>query len=416
MKQSTRTKAKLSTAVAAILCAPALFAAPSAADDAEARRSEIASLRAQVESMSVRLKELEAPETRGAAVTSPDKVSAKQAVSAASTEPFKFFGEARVRAESIEEDGMKRRDRDRLRARAGVIVRVTDSVQAGTRISTGGRDPRGSNATLTGESTKKDVDLDLAYVQWQLRSGVTMRAGKMIDPIWRPTHSPMMSAEVTPEGWAGNFGSGNGWFGGLARFWLEERPADADSSRYVAQLGYSATFSPGHQLRIATSYQDFSEVRFRKPFFDGVNSYGNSLLKDGSLAADFDVVSLAAQLDTHVFLQPFNLFADLARNIAADDHQGAASIGAAIGDSTVPRGWLVAYHYTWIQKDALFAQIVNAEFGSGNTDSRGHGMRISYGLAKNWTVGLTLGRNDVDVDVGRQHTFQRAQFDLHAKY
>lgn len=401
--------------MAAILAAPV----PSAyADEADSRTAEIQALRAQVEAMSTRLKELET-QARATAIVSPDKAGTPQAAATApgSSSPVTFSGEVRARAESIDEEGMPQRHRDRIRARAGATVRVTGDVQAVTRISTGGHDPRASNATLTGESAKKDVDLDLAYVQWQPRSSVIMRAGKLVDPMWRPTHSPLLSAEVTPEGWSASFGQeGDGLFGSLGHFWLEERPAGANSSRYVAQLGYRMSIADVNKLRIAASYQDFKEIQFRKPFFDGVSSYGNSVLSDGTLANDFDTVSLAAQLDTHVMLRPFSLFVDAARNIAVDDQHDAASVGAAFGDSTQPRGWLIAYQYSWLEKDALFGQIVNVEFGNGNTDSRGHSMRIAYGLAKNWTLGLTLTLNDLNVNVSQQHSFKRAQFDLHAKY
>jgi hypothetical protein len=415
MKHFARLRATLSLTVAAILAA----SVPSAyADEADSRNAEIRALRAQVEAMNTRLKELEI-QARNSVVVSPDKVATPQAAATAptSSSPVIFSGEVRARAESIDEEGMRRRHRDRIRARAGATVRVTGNVQAVTRISTGGHDPRASNATLTGESAKKDVDLDLAYVQWQPLSSVIMRAGKLVDPIWRPTHSPLLSAEVTPEGWSASFGQeGAGLFGSLGQFWLEERPVDADSSRYIAQLGYQMSIADVDKLRIAASYQDFKEVQFRKPFFDGVSSYGNSVLSDGTLANDFNTVSLAAQFDMHVLLRPFSLFAEAARNIAADDQHNAASVGAAFGDCTQPRGWLIAYHYTWLEKDALFGQIVNVEFGNGNTDSRGHSMKIAYGLAKNWTLGLTLTANDLNVDVGQSHSFKRAQFDLHAKY
>lgn len=401
--------------MAAILAA----SVPSAyADEADSGNAEIQALRAQIDAMNARLRELET-QARTTAIVSPDKTGTPAATATApgSSSPVTFSGEVRARAESIDEEGMLQRHRDRIRARAGATVRVTGNVQAVTRISTGGHDPRASNATLTGESAKKDIDLDLAYVQWQPRSGVIMRAGKLVDPMWRPTHSPLLSGEVTPEGWSASFGQeGDGLFGSLGHFWLEERPADADSSRYVAQLGYRMSIADVNKLRIAASYQDFQEVQLRKPFFDGVSAYGNSVLSDGALANDFDTVSLAAQLDTHVLLRPFSLFADAARNLAADDQHDAASVGAAFGDCTQPRGWLIAYQYTWLEKDALFGQIVNVELGNGNTDSRGHSMRIAYGLAKNWTLGLSLTLNDLNMDVGQQHSFKRAQFDLHAKY
>ena len=415
-KPAKRSSALLTVAVASIAACSAFAANMARAQDVTG--AELQALRSQIEVLSAKLKELEAravPAPASAAVVTKADVLPPATVAPAANR-LSFAGEVRMRAESIDEEGLERRDRDRIRARAGVVAQLAPGATAGARISTGGRDPRATNATLTGEGSKKDVTMDLAYVRWKNEGGMEMVAGKMEDRTWRPKQSLLTSADVFPEGWSASYGKESGLFGSMQRFWLEERAADSDSSQYTAQLGYRLPLAGKQRLTMALGYSDFRDVQNRKPFFDGTNAYGNTTLADGTLANDFDVVSLGMQFDTHVGLLPLSTFAEFARNTAADEFDTAATLGAAFGDHTQPRGWQVAYQYEWLEKDAMFAQFVNADFGGGNTDSRGHVVKFGYGFAKNWSATLTFMLNDINVDVGQQHSLNRAQLDLLAKY
>jgi hypothetical protein len=55
--------------------------------------------------------------------------------------------------------------------------------------------------------------------------------------------------------------------------------------------------------------------------------------------------------------------------------------------------------YQQIEKDALFGQLLDSDFGDGNTDSSGVVLRGAYSVARNWTINATLFLNDLSNDV-----------------
>ena len=52
-----------------------------------------------------------------------------------------------------------------------------------------------------------------------------------------------------------------------------------------------------------------------------------------------------------------------------------------------------------IEKDALFGQLIDSDFGDGNTDSSGFVLRGGYTVARNWTINATLFLNELSNDV-----------------
>ena len=52
-----------------------------------------------------------------------------------------------------------------------------------------------------------------------------------------------------------------------------------------------------------------------------------------------------------------------------------------------------------IEKDSLFGQLLDSDFGDGNTDSKGFVIRGGYTVARNWTVNATLFLNELSNDV-----------------
>ena len=57
-----------------------------------------------------------------------------------------------------------------------------------------------------------------------------------------------------------------------------------------------------------------------------------------------------------------------------------------------------------IEKDALFGQLLDSDFGDGNTDADGIVLRGGYTVARNWTVNATLFLNDLSNDVPQSVT------------
>jgi hypothetical protein len=78
-------------------------------------------------------------------------------------ERIRLKGDFRYRYETIKEEDVDNRNRNRIRARFHLEADVTDTVQVGFGLATGGEDPVSSNQTLGGGGSSKDVRLDLAY-------------------------------------------------------------------------------------------------------------------------------------------------------------------------------------------------------------------------------------------------------------
>ena len=90
-----------------------------------------------------------------------------------------FAGDLRYRNETFDVEHVDdNRNRDRVRARLNANFRVNDTVTGGIGIATGGPDPRSSNQTLTDQNSRKDFELDLAFVTWAPTADWRITAGK----------------------------------------------------------------------------------------------------------------------------------------------------------------------------------------------------------------------------------------------
>jgi hypothetical protein len=55
--------------------------------------------------------------------------------------------------------------------------------------------------------------------------------------------------------------------------------------------------------------------------------------------------------------------------------------------------------YQEVEKDALFGQLHDSDFGDGNTDTNGYVIRGGYTIARNWTLNGALFLNNLSNDV-----------------
>jgi hypothetical protein len=121
---------------------------------------------------------------------------------------------------------------------------------------------------------------------------------------------------------------------------------------------------------------------------------------------------------------PVVVFANYARNDAADDLNTAYSGGFAIGRASNPMTWEFGYAYQKTEKDALFGQFVDSDFGGGITDVDGSVFKIGFAPAKNWVLNGTYFLNSRFVDrpitvggVARQDVdYDRYQIDFNVKF
>jgi hypothetical protein len=342
-----------------------------------------------------------------------------------------FKGDLRYRHEQIDQQYAAHRGRDRLRMRAGFVARVNDTVQAEVALATSeGNDPRSSNQTLTGANSRKDIFLDLAYVEWQPASGWKLSAGKMKYPWLRPGQSVLFDADVNPEGLAAAWSQGQ-FFASAWYQILQERAAATESKLGGVQLGWKPALGPG-KLTLAGGLFNFMDVRLRAPFHAG-NAYGNSTTGTGCLdgaaqclASDYDLIEALAEYVVTLAGRPLALHVDYFVNDAADTaHDRAWSAGLQYGRAAEPGSWEVGYFLQQADKDGVFAQYTDSDVGGGSTDYRAHVLRAGYALARNWTVNLTwqLGETNLDepatvdgVGLVEGRDYKRVQLDMNFRF
>ena len=107
------------------------------------------------------------------------------------------------------------------------------------------------------------------------------------------------------------------------------------------------------------------------------------------LATQLEVLGLMAEYTTRVIERPLSLWVDLAQNQDAE-LDTAFGAGAMLGKAADRGSWEVGLAYQVIEKDALFAQLIDSDFAGGVSDSAGWILRGGYALQKNWVMNLTL--------------------------
>src|SRR5438477_11091700 len=128
------------------------------------------------------------------------------------------FGDVRYRHEGFyhqphaEGQVVTARNRERVRARLGVRVALTDEISATIRGASGNiNDPISTNETLTGNFTRKNFNLDWAYLTFTpgktfgIRPGaIALTAGKFPNPIFR-TDEMVFDEDISAEGTSETF-------------------------------------------------------------------------------------------------------------------------------------------------------------------------------------------------------------------
>ncbi len=408
-------KSRFSTCLIALFLLSA-FSGPSRAAE---EGGEIALLKAQLAQLSARLAELEASSSRtevavenlGEAFASAPQPSAAESLWA---DRVKFSGNLRYRNEWIDVEDSKDRYRNRIRARLGASAKVLDSLTTHIQFATGSDDPRSTNQTLGGNFSTKGIGLDLAYFDWDATDSLSVLGGKMKNPIAQPKQSRFIDGDITPEGVALAWNSGD-FFALGSGYWGVERSSDDDTYALILQGGFRHALDNGIGLTAAVSYTDWANVKGFDPFYDG-DPFGNSVGPGGNLIYDYDIVEGYGEVAFSLDERPLIFYAQYGVNTEADNDDTAWSAGMTLGKTSGPGTWELGYAYHDHEKDALFAQVVDSDFANGQTDARGHVLTGSYAFSKAVGVSLSYFNNELDASTTSRRDYQRVMLDLNIKY
>jgi cell division protein FtsB len=344
-------------------------------------------------------------------------------------------GDMRYRYEMISDEtlsgGVQAADRyrDRIRARLAVTAKATDNITVGIGMTTTeNSDPRSGNQSLTGVFSKKSLDLDLAYFDWKFASWGDLIGGKMKQPFVKPGQSLFWDNDITPEGLAVNFSSGM-FFGTAYNYWINEisgaeTTRTADTQLHGLQVGMRLPMG-ANNLMLAAHYYDLSAGQGRAPFYNN-SSNGNTTINVGTPATavllnDYEVINLSAEFNAMVGQLPLTVWADAAQNQDAKDLDTAWSAGVMLGKASNYRTWELGALYQVVEKDALFAQLIDSDFAGGVSDSEGWVVRGAYAPVKNWVLNATYFLNkrnrDVATSSGQSEIdYDRLQVDFNVKF
>jgi hypothetical protein len=421
------TRKLLTAAVASALgVAAGLAPAPALAQSAE-----IAELKAQLAALTAKLEAIEKSQAQTKKTSDEAQATADRTadVVAQSRAALSFGGDLRYRYEFFDVQYVDRdRERDRLRARLNANFRVNDTITGRLGIATGGTDPRSSNQTFTDQNSRKDFELDTGYITWAPNARWKITGGKQPYAFTR-TGSLFYDGDVNLEGFSANYATGN-FFAGVFYDWLAERAlsfgnvttgTNTDSIMFGGQVGYRIPISDSVRLTLAGTYMDFDGVDGYNPLFGGA-AFGNTTVNatagggqcaraiavgTACLLMDYDIVEASADLTATVGARPLRAFIDYAQNLEAEVNPVAGekldtayAVGLQYGAAAAARGtWEFGILYQQIEKDSLFGQLLDSDFGDGNTDSSGFVFRGAYSVARNWTINATLFMNDLSNDV-----------------
>lgn len=351
--------------------------------------------------------------------------------SAAWVSRIKVRGDLRYRHEHLESerdvDGSVEdaadRDRQRIRARLAVDARVTDSITTTLALSTGGEDPRGSNETLGNASSRKQIDLDLAYADWRFTEDAHFVLGKQPYPVWRPINSLFLDSDVNPEGGAVRFARG-AVFASAYGYWLTEQyssdPAGPNTDAGIVGLQAGIKLGAvGGETTLAAHYYSCGACKDHSPLYAN-NANGNTTYQVGTvnvLQYGYDILDLSAQVGSTVGAWPIVLTAGYARNFADDvEHDTAYAVAGYLGRLGDAGSWEAGLLYQSVDKDALFGQIADSDFGNGLTDSRGWVLKAGYVPVKNVALNTQLYLNTINKDVGTELDVARLQLDVNYRF
>ncbi len=335
---------------------------------------------------------------------------------------LKWKGDFRYRHEMIDEETRDERTRQRIRARLGVEARVADNLKAILQIATGDPlDPRSTNVTLGGGNLRKNIALDLGYLDWTVAEGTVVSLGKMKYPFERFGSSLFYDSDVNPEGGAIRYGRGDGLFASGWGFWINEFSSANDPVVYGAQLGWTTGFG----LKVAATYQNFSGLKDSSAGLvdlGGNTTYGaagSDCTGVGSFQCylyDYELVEVSAEYAFAIGSLPVSLWADYIQNTAIDDLNEGYNVGFTLGKASDPRSWEFAALYQDLEKDAAWGGWIDSDFAGGTTQGKGFVFKGAYVPVKNTSLNLTWFENTRNYDTSSERDYQRLQLDFSMKF
>lgn len=353
----------------------------------------------------------------------------------------------------------EQRDRERVRARLGLLAKVTPGVTAGFRLSTGNTsDPVSTNQTLGTYENKYSLVFDRAYLKLDPRESFTISGGRIPNPffstdlVWDDDLNFEGAAATlrTPESSIAEFRP----YVTAGAFPLQEIEQSTtvkakDKWFWGAQAGFDWRMGYNTRLKIGAAYYDFKNVEGIRnavgtTYYDKTQPLfrqkGNSVFDidpagggKWALASKFKLVNLTGTLDLAHF-DPMHVIitGDYVKNIGFDRAEILArtvtknlepkttgwQARVAVGIPVIKdaEDWQVFFGYRRLDRDAVLDAFTDSDFHLGGTDAKGYFIGGMYGIDKNtWLSARWMSANEVHA-TSLPLAIDVLQVDLNAKF
>jgi putative porin len=333
---------------------------------------------------------------------------------------FTPFGDIRYRHEGFynqpHADGqdVTARNRERIRARVGLKYTYSDELSATIRLASGNPDdPISTNETLTGDFTRKHINLDWAYLTFTpgksfgVRPGVfSVNAGKFPNPVFR-VGEMLFDDDLSPEGLSETVAVLDKPIGPLdqLKLYMNEWVFNEVSNAQDGWMFGGQVNPQGHignvQLEAGVgqywwlnSDQIAQALNTNKALTntnltDSTTSGGKTTITAFKSAFNETNVTLAATIPNVVAEKPLRAFTDYVYNweAATDDAQGVQA-GLKLGQTKVQGDWAVTGFYEYLGQEAALSEFTYSDFGLGGTNQQGPVLAFDYQLLNPLTITL----------------------------
>lgn len=353
------------------------------------------------------------------------------------------------------------RVRFRGAARLGVESDITDSLQAGIRVSTGNSsDLVSPTQTLDGTSPYQ-FGVDNLYLRWDERTAnrfdyLSIIGGRYNSPWFSPTDL-IFHKQLTFNGVAatGRIGIGDGSatqsniFMTVAAMPIQEIEfSSRDKDLYGAQLGVNLHFENEQRMQFAVAYYDYVNyegeqntlnstlLNYTAPqFIRSGNSMFNILNNNNpntnlfAVASEFRLANIAATYDIPIGRYDLRFGADAVKNTGFNQaeilvrtgqnieartkgYQGEVSFGTP--DVLSAGAWRALIGYRYLQRDAVIDAYTDSDFHYGGTNAMGYYLDGEYGVARRvWVRVRYLASTVID---GPTYSVDTVQLDLNTQF
>jgi len=335
---------------------------------------------------------------------------------------MKLTGDMRLRYQYQRRDADAARDwprnRGRYRGRLQVEDQLNDKMKVIFGIATDGGSGRSNNVTFGGNSTSNDafgkgyIVANKVYAIYTPTSFLTLKAGKMDNPIWEPTQV-LWDPNITPEGGDIEFQKKLSdyltVFSTSGIFVLHDASPSSslgqDPYMMFTQNGIKGNLTEKAYYKLAMIYYNIHNPSN----FQLTNSLGtNTIINGYGLRYSFnDVIGGAADvglndpfgelLPSFVNIPQVGVMGQFTDNRAAPTTGKSWMIGGYMGNSAINGWgtWRLLSGYKVYQRDSWLDSLPDADFYSGMTDAAGYRTEFDLGLAKN--VWMTVSFFDTHV-------------------